>query len=245
MVGATPETSVPHIIFSCQRSEPRKEALAAIKKSEVMRDFTPGIELGQWDCPPELDNLQFLGSDHKSSKSETATRGSHCHIILVDYKPESPNILAMQIQVRRNSYGPDNVQSATIGAVVEIAEKQFYMAPAHIFREDDGLPDHPSPHLDTGSECEFGGFDSDNEDPGNVQDEVDFMSQYSITPETSDIESDSDFEYQESLYEADSGFEDDGNTGKLEGRFQNSVLVGSRKASTRSSNRITFADSGP
>ncbi|PCG92772.1 hypothetical protein PENOC_090980 [Penicillium occitanis (nom. inval.)] len=200
MIGETPATAIPHIMFSCKKREPRKEALTAVRKSEILSRYTPGIELGHWDYPPYIKDLQFLGSSTESIDSDESTATSQCHLTPVYDKTQPWKVSATQLRL-----SPGNelacLPKATVGSILEVAEKRFYLAPAHIFpgcsstqhivSDDDIEKDD--------SDCEFGGFEGLGD-----EDEVEFMSQYSITPESSDVDSDSDYDFEDYSSDGDS-----------------------------------------
>ncbi|KAL3458756.1 hypothetical protein BJX64DRAFT_266064 [Aspergillus heterothallicus] len=59
MIGRTPAATAPTIMFACRDVEARKQALAAVDKSGIMEQWPAGIELGEWEIPPHLVNLQL------------------------------------------------------------------------------------------------------------------------------------------------------------------------------------------
>lgn len=202
MIGETPAAAIPHIMFSCKKREPRKEALAAVRKSEILSHYTPGIELGHWDYPPYIKDLQFLGSSTESIDSDESTATPQCHLTPVYDKTQPWKVSAMQLQL---SPGNDlaYLRKATVGSILEVAEKRFYLAPAHIFPGCSStlhiISDEDTEKDD--SDCEFGDFEGLGD-----EDEVEFMSQYSITPESSDVDSESDCDFED--YSSDGDNED-------------------------------------
>lgn len=62
LIGEAPETSRPHIMFSCARSEARKTAVAAMKESDIYNQCPPGFSLGHWEYPPHIENLELKAS---------------------------------------------------------------------------------------------------------------------------------------------------------------------------------------
>lgn len=207
MIGETPATAIPHIMFSCKKREPRKEALAAVRKSEILSHYTPGIELGHWDYPPYLKDLQFLGSSTEPVDSDESTATSQCHLTPVYDKNKPWKVSAMQLQLSPSSNGLGSLRKATVGSILEVADKRFYLAPAHIFPGCNS-PQHilSDDDIQEGdSDCEFGGFENEDGSLGE-EDEVEFMSQYSMSPESSDVESESDFDSED--YSSDVDFEE-------------------------------------
>jgi hypothetical protein len=238
MVGRTSATAVPHIMFSCKQVESRKQAMAATRKSGVLEQRAPGIDVGQWVCPPHIVNLQLTASNCYSTNIGwvatynpiddavkelfddpvtiyTPPRYSGSNLEDLSYYPHrdldskiqgvwystrpifdpgNPSrTLAMQlIQKKRLDDGSIVQRTATIGSVVEYYGKKFYLAPEHIFStpQDDGCSATPNLQqtLDD-SDCEFGAFSDDWE---VTDEEVEFMSQYSLSPAPSDVESDAD-----------------------------------------------------
>ncbi|QKX58028.1 uncharacterized protein TRUGW13939_05148 [Talaromyces rugulosus] len=207
MIGAKPATAVPYIMFSCTRYGPRKEALTVVQKSEILNRCPRGIELGQWDKPPTIQNLQPLGSSTESVGTGEITGMSRVHLSPVfDNKPPW-KFSAMQLKLYSSHHNSEYLSRGTVGSILEIADKRFYVAPAHIFSER-----NYSPHMmsdddiqEGDSDCEFCGFDDEDERIAE-EDEVEFLSQYSVTPDSSDIETESnpDDEY----YSSDSEYED-------------------------------------
>ncbi|KUL87782.1 hypothetical protein ZTR_03264 [Talaromyces verruculosus] len=210
MIGEKPSTAIPHIMFACKKLGPRKEALTTILKSDILSRYTSGIELGHWDYPPYIKDLQFLGSS-----TETANFGGestdmfHCHLIPVfdERVPRLVSVMRLQVSSSQHDFKPPC--KATVGSIFEIAGKRFYLAPAHIFSErsssqrvtlDDDIEEGDS-------DCEFGGFDNENEDGSeeDEEDEVEFV-HYSIAPESNDAVSESEFD--DSAYSSDAGSED-------------------------------------
>jgi hypothetical protein len=210
MIGEKPSTAIPHIMFACKKLGPRKEALTTIVKSDILSRYTSGIKLGHWDYPPYIKDLQFLGSP-----TETANFGGestdmfHCHLTPVFDEREPRLVSVMRLQVSSSQHEFKPPCKATVGSIFETAGKRFYLAPAHIFSERSS-PQHVTldDDIEEGdSDCEFGGFDNDNEDDSeeDEEDEVEFV-HYSIAPESNDAVSESEFD--DSDYSSDVGSED-------------------------------------
>ncbi|RDW58356.1 hypothetical protein BP5796_12286 [Coleophoma crateriformis] len=68
MVGETPVTSVPHIMFSCSKLDPRKAAMEALKKSGLLKEY-PGIETGHWEFPPHIMDPRLLATEEETTSS--------------------------------------------------------------------------------------------------------------------------------------------------------------------------------
>ncbi|KAJ0423241.1 hypothetical protein BJY00DRAFT_59245 [Aspergillus carlsbadensis] len=200
MIGRTSMTAVPHIMFSCKQPESRKQAMAAVRKSGILIQHAPGMDLGHWVCPPHIVNLRLLASSAASRGAGSRVPNVFCSTRPV-LDPNSPaRTLAMQLVVQKRSIGgrTESQRSATIGALVEQNGKKFYLAPEHVF----SLPDlpydeifQPQHEVADYNDCELGAF---SDDCAVTDDEVEFMSQYSLSPAASDAESDSE-SYDEDL----------------------------------------------
>lgn len=205
MIGETQSTAVPHIIFSCKHQKSQKAAVKVVEQSDVLQQYPPGIHLGHWDYPPHLKDLRFLSSSVSYSSPPRVTDASRYDYdvisILDPYKPQI--VRAMQLRLRKTCGASATYSTATIGGIVELSGKRFYMAPAHVFSNDaQNPPSDGIGHDSDDSDCEFGGFDNLNDNTADDR-EAEFMSQYSVTPESSDIEDEWDFD-DERLSDVDS-----------------------------------------
>ncbi|KAF7163932.1 hypothetical protein CNMCM6106_000704 [Aspergillus hiratsukae] len=205
MIGETQSTAVPHIMFSCKHQKSRKTAVKVVEQSDVLQQCPPGIHFGHWDYPPHLKDLRFLSSSMSYSSPPRVTDASrHDYDIIPIFDPYKPlTVRAMQLRLKKTSGAFATYRTATIGGVVELSGKRFYMAPAHVFSDDaqDMLSDDIVPDSND-SDCEFGGFDDLDDNTADHR-EAEFMSQYSVTPEASDVEDEWDFD-DERLSDIDS-----------------------------------------
>lgn len=134
----------------------------------------------------------------------TGTFDAHLTLLLDEKQPFK--VSAMQLECSSSQDRNKSSHKATVGSIVKIAGKCFYLAPAHVF-SDRTSSQHMVSNEDVqegDSDCEFGGFDNENESLGE-EDETEFMSQHSITPEPSDVESGSDLDGDH--YSSDVGYE--------------------------------------
>ncbi|KAL4885452.1 hypothetical protein BJY04DRAFT_134573 [Aspergillus karnatakaensis] len=190
MIGESEPTALPHIMFSCKHRDPRKKALAAVEQSDVLDGSPPGIQLGHWDYPPHIKDIRFLASDATKVDSQDNSDSSlfEYDIMPVYGRHGTETVQALQLRIKTHG---QPIRTATIGGIVEHLNKRFYLAPAHTFSPQPEPILHAATddvELDSeDSECEFGGFGSGDEDVSDHQ-EAEFMSQYSITPEPSDLE---------------------------------------------------------
>lgn len=69
MVGKTPQTAAPVIMFFCEERGPRRKVQDSVKQSGILKKY-PGIKSGNAALPPDLEQLEPLASDvisHKDS----------------------------------------------------------------------------------------------------------------------------------------------------------------------------------
>ncbi|KAF7626990.1 hypothetical protein AFLA_012932 [Aspergillus flavus NRRL3357] len=213
MIGETRETALPHIMFSCKHCEPRKSAVAAMRKSNILEQCPPGIHLGNWDYPPHSKDPQHLASTacHKSSdfyvsqENESISSPYNNRSITVHNPYKEGMGQALQLVLQNTSTEPGYLRTATIGSIVMLSGRRFYLAPAHVrYPQSHILPDMvPQGSRSEDSECEFGGFDDGDESMSDSL-EVEFMSQYSLTPESSDLEEDWDLDEDDSFSDVES-----------------------------------------
>lgn len=68
MMGKSRDRTKPIVMFVSDDKQARREAFRMIKESGILIDF-PGFGLGEMDLKAEFENLQFLGSEHKSAST--------------------------------------------------------------------------------------------------------------------------------------------------------------------------------
>jgi hypothetical protein len=215
MIGKTQATANPYIMFSCKHLESRKAAVAVIKDSKILDQCPPGIRIGDWDYPPHLKNLRTLALSALSSDAVTdtiwvdeAAIGSYiCSVYpVVDLKSGKNRVL--RLTTRNESANDKHPCMATIGSIIEIHGKRFFLVPAHVFdSQGDTASDTMSKEMDLlseDSECDLGDSDSDDESSSGPQEESDFMSQYSESPRTSDVEEDWDLDDTNTISDGES-----------------------------------------
>ncbi|KAL3443124.1 hypothetical protein BJX65DRAFT_209575 [Aspergillus insuetus] len=201
MVGRTSASAVPHIMFSCKHAESRKQAMAVVRKSEILNRCPPGMDLGHWACLPHIVNLQLLSSSFPSGLFDDPEWGTQnvSYSIRSGFDPKSSQrTVALQL-VQTTSACDDTTtkKTATIGAIVEACGRKFYLAPQHFFSapcSGSWMSLSKAEDIDD-NECEFGALSDDDE---AVDEDAEFMSQYSLSPPMSDIESGLDSEAESS-----------------------------------------------
>lgn len=244
MIGETKATTLPHIMFSCKRREPRKAAVAAIRQSNILDQYPPGIYLGDWDYPPYLKDLRFLmfaphslsclSSNENQPIFAPQTRPSmstlyHSAQMNAGRRPLSPinppsgtgystpgkvdhnpqimqSFRALQLILWNSLIKSERLCTATIGAVMILSGRRFYLAPAHICYPQELVPAETATQVGSGSdgsECDFEGFGDADERPLDSG-EADLTSRYSLTPGSSNQDADWGLSQDDSISEAQS-----------------------------------------
>ncbi len=62
MIGRTPQTATPVIMFFCEERGPRRMVQECVKKSGILKRY-PGVKSGNAPLPPDLEQLEPLASD--------------------------------------------------------------------------------------------------------------------------------------------------------------------------------------
>jgi hypothetical protein len=212
MIGKTRATAVPNIMFSCADRESRKAAVAAVRNSKLLDQLPPGICLGDWPNPPDIKNLRPLASAmrytclniHKDQESQPAS-SVHDNTFISTQK--TYNIVkgqALRLELQKSSTELESGRSATIGSIVQISGRRFYLAPAHFYYPEEFFSPEGDSDLED-SECDFGAFDDELEELLDAQ-EAELMSQYSLSPESSDLEEEWDLDENNSISDCESDY---------------------------------------
>ncbi|KAK0621878.1 hypothetical protein B0T17DRAFT_306257 [Bombardia bombarda] len=198
MVGETPESAIPHIMFACSKAGPRKEALRQFRESKILHNHPPGIETGHWDYPPHIINPRQLGSGstgHMESTIHHSMVGKAISFMQFQaYSFETKEALspaAVQIILSPKD-DASAARAAAIGGIVVMEERAFLITAAHVALPDSETRIDNIVYVDDSSpddELEFGGFDMVNSPFGDDDDGS--LSVYCITPEaTGTVDSD-------------------------------------------------------
>lgn len=200
MIGRAQATARPCIMFSCKHRQSREKAVAVIKESNILDQCPLGIKIGDWDYPPHLKNLRQLalsavGSDvllDSVQIDEDIDSYNRRVYPVVDRK--SGKVRTLQLATQSESAKNRHPRMATIGSVIELEGKLYYVVPSHIFNSNEAEVISEEDILSEDSECGLEDFEFDEEALSDAQDEADFMSQYSASPDASDIEEDWDLD---------------------------------------------------
>jgi hypothetical protein len=173
MIGNTPQTTTPFVMFISEQREDRKKAQHASK--QLVTQHYAGIRMGNMATAPEFDILQQLGS-----------RGFEDTGIC-----SSSSGLSIQLRERRvtvKSIGDEAgyPREASVGGIVYNGSKRFILTAGHIFGPlipDDPVPPYPrnEVNLDWGGDSEEDpSYNNDEEE--EEEEEVEFMSRGSLSP---------------------------------------------------------------
>jgi hypothetical protein len=200
MFGETQASACPYIMFSCKHREPRINAVTAMRKSNILDHCPAGIHFGHWDYPPHLKDLRFLASE-SPYKVPYACALEENEQVSVAYSKEFSSTTRhynldtwRTLQLVGMSKGPAYQRTATIGAVVPLCGRRFYLAPAHVLSCQGDVPPEAAPEADSGlegSDYELESFDYGNRG-ASTSHEAEYMSQYSLSPDSSDTDEDLD-----------------------------------------------------
>lgn len=201
MVGETPATAVPQIMFSCRKVGPRKEAMETLKKSGLLISY-PGIETGHWQFPPHILDPRLLASEEEPNYPTETANSPLLRLLVPIYESSiktSPSTPSTTISViRLYTVNPSEPRSAslkaTVGSLTCFAGKTFYVSVSHAFVRNDY--NNPEPFLgteddDDDSEFQFGGLGDGEEDFGELDDEeLEIDDSGSMTSESSGSQDD-------------------------------------------------------
>lgn len=156
MIGRTPQTAVPVIMFFCEERGPRKKVHNSVKQSEILKRY-PGIKSGNAALPPDLEQLQRLASD-AMSHGENFNISMFQNKVIVEFSREN----AISIQV------------ATAGGVVYFNGDACIFTAGHVFYGtspsgtrkvsktiDDKWEIDSDSHSESGSDTEVDLYDKD------------------------------------------------------------------------------------
>lgn len=127
MIGKSPQTAVPVLMFFCEEQGSRKKVQDCVKQSEILKKY-PGIKTGNAALPPDLEQLEPLASD-------TMPHGDIYKISLVQNK----------IVVEFHHSNATSTRTSTAGGVVHLDGDAYVFTAGHLFYEvsTSGSPKEP------------------------------------------------------------------------------------------------------
>ncbi|KAF2472350.1 uncharacterized protein BDR25DRAFT_392808 [Lindgomyces ingoldianus] len=178
MIGSTEEKAVPTIMFHCQEEGPRKMAMEAIKRSQILKKH-PGFKAGHKAFPPGIDKLIQPATDSKSSTSP------HAQTLLEDifYDPSAGlAYCGLKVYVK---FDDGSIRSATANAVWD-GNNFGYLSVAHVLIPGT-LIEPQKGTIDCDSDYEI---IDDTESEDDDEEDVDITSRGSISSKAEDSGSD-------------------------------------------------------
>ncbi|KAI1101615.1 hypothetical protein F4804DRAFT_293249 [Jackrogersella minutella] len=153
MVGLSPSTAAPLIMFASDKRSQRRKAMEYVKDSKILEEY-PGMQVGEWVEAPHIGRQKQKGSSRELTYGELEIP----QIIMVEY---STPIESRGFTVLSFHY-PDRIAMTTSSIEVDIDTDniRYYLVPSHVL-----LPPQP-----TGEAKTEAPDDSDNEgfDFGNL-----------------------------------------------------------------------------
>lgn len=265
MIGVAPASSIPHIMFSCRKSGPRKTAMETLEKSSLLKRH-PGFETGNWQFPPHIMDPRLLASDRETA-DEFAIDVANLHFIPLSgfeapHLPWTTKITAIQLYTNGPVIGVDNPLRSTVGGIVSFIGQRFFITVAHTFSGQNPRLQHPSDESDDGDEeFEFGGFK--NDDREEYDEDSELTSGGSMTSESTVSEADFNGDASADVESENLNFSspdllsrtttrtsglliypsDNDEEGNFEGTIQDSIQTQGESTSTVIIPRITFLHS--
>lgn len=174
MVGKTPGTAVPQVMFSCKTAGPRKEAMNVLRKSGILQKY-PGIETGHWQFPPDITNPpQFMAYGMRLNSPALVNRVLLATLPSVLPSCSQKTISALRLYTVDHSEVPEASHTATVGSVARFAGKYCYFSVSHALV---GRDINESEEDESDSEFEFGGIMEDVKNHDSISsEEMDFSS---------------------------------------------------------------------
>lgn len=153
MVGNTPESANPTIIFCCDEVAQRKEVRNTVRESKITAAY-PSIALKHLPRAPDYNQLVLLASQTVESDTVMAS-----HLGTNDSETPSrrnkPLIFSTSGQIVpgaqlliKSTHQDARARKATLGGVVRVGQNYYCMTTAHALAEDTGLPAPIEPYED-------------------------------------------------------------------------------------------------
>ncbi|KAI4860512.1 hypothetical protein F4820DRAFT_436580 [Hypoxylon rubiginosum] len=130
MVGLSPSTAAPYIMFASEQRSQRRRAMNYVKNSKIL-DGYPGMQVGEWPEAPHIGRQEQKGSSRVWTYRELETPNSITADSLVSVGFQTSAILSFHY--------PDRTVKATASVEVEIDNISYYFVPSHVL-----LPPHPT-----------------------------------------------------------------------------------------------------
>lgn len=130
LIGETPESSVPYIMFSCSHAASRVEACKLVKKSGILKNY-PGFRVAHWEYPPDLSSITrpagtIMAGDEFLDSTLSITAPSASSIPLGSHP-------ALKLLVQARPPDLAATRACTLGAIIRTDDKILYFTANHVF----------------------------------------------------------------------------------------------------------------
>lgn len=136
MMGRSPRSSSPTIIFCCKVVEHRRKIRDVVKDSGILNQYT-GIKTGHMPRLPDFDQLIPLTKGAETTGGVTKIGFEWVPLLYFGITPVLP------LTVRQTSEGDTSFSKAALGGMICIGERRFYTTAAHAIvtspPPDDGI----------------------------------------------------------------------------------------------------------
>lgn len=175
MIGKSHTSASPIVMFCCCDRKIRRDAEAAIRESDVLKQF-PQIGLGNSATLLEANGLLSPVTGRDSASNKDAANSSSFDIYVAD-EP----LIGRQLKLVVKANGRETMRIATGGPFLRIKDGIYQLTAFHIGQKDAEVDNEPITQLDSDSdECEYDGqSDTDGEDCSDLEEAA------GNTPETS------------------------------------------------------------
>lgn len=165
MIGKTPQTAVPVVMFFCEDPGPRRNVQDSVKQSKILEGY-PGIKSGNAAVPPDLEQLELLAFDAVSHKDTVKSECAKPHF----------NISMSQNKVFVESHhgNTSSTRIATAGGIVQYNGDAYVFTAGHLFDEiSTSGPSRESRIIDDEWE-----IDSDSDSDNDSDTEIDYDEEF-------------------------------------------------------------------
>lgn len=178
MIGKTPRTAQPTLLFTCQRQKPRRRAIKFMKESSILKG-KPNIALAESSVVPTATNnnyLRLLARDTASTEMREVGGGILWNSLAA--APTEPPELARELPI--SIFGVAVIcastrKKTTIGGLVQVNKEYFGLTVAHGFEAFSGSPvltPLGSSSKPPGGDPEFA-FDNNEDELGDAENAFD------------------------------------------------------------------------
>lgn len=156
MIGRTPETAAPVVMFFCEEPESRRKVQDSIKRSGILKRY-PGIKSGNAPLPPDLEQLEPLASDAVSHKDTIKAECAEPDFTI--------SVSQNKVIFKRHHGNTSSTRTATAGGIVQYNGDTYVLTAGHLFDETSPIPRNSRVNDD--------GWEVDSDGDGDIVTEID------------------------------------------------------------------------